>query len=251
MVALCSKTYYCWDSEGRDKLSSKGLQKVTNADGLAYKAYRRVQYSGHCGGHAGDPPQIWWVPGSHTSSIFMTYLSFIWYRISLTKTPVTGPSASMPLTSSCSRTPGTCPRSPTWTSKCIPAAMASWQLPTRTPQSCVPPATWCWLQPDNAWEILPAQHPASWWGISSGDRLQACLLGLRKWGGQSEQRQQKCQPWVNVYMLSQEAFDHGIIVGEAVLSGIHWSVAWQLHHHNHSEFKMPGLTPSCDSLQRS
>ena len=37
MVALCSKTYYCWDSDGRDKLSSKGLQKMANAKGLPYK----------------------------------------------------------------------------------------------------------------------------------------------------------------------------------------------------------------------
>ena len=42
MVALCSKTYYCWDSEGRDKLSSKGLQKMANADDLAYKAYHHA-----------------------------------------------------------------------------------------------------------------------------------------------------------------------------------------------------------------
>ena len=42
MVALCSKTYYNWDSEGRDKLSSKGQQKMANADGLACKAYHHA-----------------------------------------------------------------------------------------------------------------------------------------------------------------------------------------------------------------
>ena len=42
-MALCSKTYYCWDSDGRDKLSSKGLQKMANADGLAYKAYHHAR----------------------------------------------------------------------------------------------------------------------------------------------------------------------------------------------------------------
>ena len=79
------------------------------------------------------PTPVWWVTGSHTSSIYMTSPSFIWDRTSLTRTPASGPSASMPITSSCSRTPGTCPRSPTWTSKCTLAAMASWQLPSRTP----------------------------------------------------------------------------------------------------------------------
>ena len=32
MVALNSETYYCRDSQGQDKLSSKGLQKEANAD---------------------------------------------------------------------------------------------------------------------------------------------------------------------------------------------------------------------------
>ena len=105
------------------------------------------------------PTPVWWVTGSHTSSIYMSSPSFIWDRTSLTRTQATAPSASMPIMSSDSRTPWTCPRSPTWTSKCTLAAMASWQLPFRTQQSCVPPATWSWLQPDNAWEISPAQHP--------------------------------------------------------------------------------------------
>ena len=42
-MALCSKTYYCWDSDGRDKLSSKGLQKMANANGLAYKVYHHAR----------------------------------------------------------------------------------------------------------------------------------------------------------------------------------------------------------------
>ena len=41
MVALSSKTYYCRDSQGQAKLSSKGLQKKANADSLTYEAYRR------------------------------------------------------------------------------------------------------------------------------------------------------------------------------------------------------------------
>ena len=32
MLALCSKTYYCRDDEGHDKLSSKGPQKNSNSD---------------------------------------------------------------------------------------------------------------------------------------------------------------------------------------------------------------------------
>ena len=127
------------------------------------------------------PTPVWWVTGSHTSSIYRTSPSFIWDRTSLTRTPATGPSASMPITSSCSRTQGTCPRSPTRTSKCTLAAMAPWQLPSRTPQSCVPPATWSWLQPGNAWEMSPVQHPVSWWRLSWGTCLQARLLSLRRW----------------------------------------------------------------------
>ena len=47
MVALCSKTYHCIDEKSassgkKSKLSSKGLQKHTNADVLGYEAYRRV-----------------------------------------------------------------------------------------------------------------------------------------------------------------------------------------------------------------
>ena len=47
MVALCSKTYHCIDENSassgkKSKLSSKGLQKHTNADVLGYEAYRLV-----------------------------------------------------------------------------------------------------------------------------------------------------------------------------------------------------------------
>ena len=46
MVSLSSKTYYCRDSQGQDKLSSKGLQKKANADSLTYETYRRVLSTG-------------------------------------------------------------------------------------------------------------------------------------------------------------------------------------------------------------
>ena len=46
MIALCSKTYYCRNSEGGDKLSTKGLQKAPNADALTFEAYRRVLSTG-------------------------------------------------------------------------------------------------------------------------------------------------------------------------------------------------------------
>ena len=42
MMALCSKTYYCQASEGRDELSSKELQESSNADLLIYLAYRDI-----------------------------------------------------------------------------------------------------------------------------------------------------------------------------------------------------------------
>ena len=219
------------------------------------------------------PTPVWWVTGSHTSSIYMTSPSFIWDRTSLTRTPATGPSASMPITSSCSRTPGTCPRSPTWTSKCTLAAMASWQLPSRTPQSCVPPATWSWLQPDNAWEISPAQHPTSWWRLSWGTCIQARLLGLRRWGGQSRRRQQKgllysptCTHHGNSNLCSRSPpaqllpsaiapmMAHSSSSSSAsptITAPTIIAVAWQLHHNNHSKAMMPGLTPRCDPLQLS
>ena len=50
MVALCSKTYYCRDAEGHDKLSSKGLQKNANSNALIYEAYRRVLATGSLSG---------------------------------------------------------------------------------------------------------------------------------------------------------------------------------------------------------
>ena len=50
MVALSSKTCYCRDSQGQDKLSSKGLQKKANADSLTYETYRRVLSTGLLGG---------------------------------------------------------------------------------------------------------------------------------------------------------------------------------------------------------
>ena len=50
IVALSSKTYFCRDSQGQDKLSSKGLQKKANADSLTYEAYRRVLSTGHSDG---------------------------------------------------------------------------------------------------------------------------------------------------------------------------------------------------------
>ena len=83
---------------------------------------------------------VWWAPASCTSPITMTRPSFIWSRTSSTRTPTTGPSASTPLTSSCSRTPVKCPRSPTWTIKCTP--MASWQLPPGMPGPRTPTDTW-------------------------------------------------------------------------------------------------------------
>ena len=50
MVALSSKTYYCRDSQGQDKLSSKGLQKKANANDLTIEAYRCVLSTGLLGG---------------------------------------------------------------------------------------------------------------------------------------------------------------------------------------------------------
>ena len=50
MVALSSKTYYCWDSQGQDKLSSKGLQKEANVDSLTYETYHLVLSTGLPGG---------------------------------------------------------------------------------------------------------------------------------------------------------------------------------------------------------
>ena len=50
MVALSSKTYYCWDSQGQEKLFSKGLQKKANDDSLTYEAYRRVLSTGRSDG---------------------------------------------------------------------------------------------------------------------------------------------------------------------------------------------------------
>ena len=219
------------------------------------------------------PTPVWWVTGSHTSSIYMTSPSFIWDRTSLTRTPATRPSASMPITSFCSRTPGTCPRSPTWTSKCTLEAMASWQLPSRTQQSCVLPATWSWLQPDNAWEISPAQQPISWWRLSWGTCLQARLLGLRRWGGQSRRRQQKgphysptCTHHGNSNLCSRSPpaqllpsaiapmMAHSSSSSSAsptITAPTIIAVAWQLHHNNHSKAMMPGLTPRCDPQQLS
>ena len=49
MVALNSKTYYCRDSQGQDKFSSKGLQKKADADSLTYETYRRVLSTGLSG----------------------------------------------------------------------------------------------------------------------------------------------------------------------------------------------------------
>ena len=50
MVALSSKTYYCRDSQGQDKLSSKGLQKKANDYTLTYETYRHVLFTGLSGG---------------------------------------------------------------------------------------------------------------------------------------------------------------------------------------------------------
>ena len=97
------------------------------------------------------PTPAWWVLGSCTGPIIMTRPSFIWSRMFLTKTPATGPSAWMLLTSSCSRTPGTCPRSPTWTSKYTLAVMACWQPPITRPHPPGPTATW--------WLTSTSQHP--------------------------------------------------------------------------------------------
>ena len=46
MVALSSKTYSCWDSQGQDKFSSKGLQMKANVESLTYGAYCRVLSTG-------------------------------------------------------------------------------------------------------------------------------------------------------------------------------------------------------------
>ena len=97
------------------------------------------------------PTPAWWVLGSCTGPIIMTRPSFIWSRMFLTKTPATGPSAWLLLTSSCSRTPGTCPRSPTWTSKYTLAVMACWQPPITRPHPPGPTATW--------WLTSTSQHP--------------------------------------------------------------------------------------------
>ena len=210
------------------------------------------------------PTPVWWVTDSHTNSIYMSSPSFIWDRTSLTRTQATGPSASMPIMSSGSRTPWTCPRCPTWTSK---AAMASWQLPFRTQQSCAPPATWSWLQPNNAWEISPAQHPISWWRLSWGTCLQARLLGLRRWGGQSRQRQQKgplysppCSHHGNSNLCSRSppaqllpsaiapmmAHSSSSSASPTITAPRIIAVAWQLHRNNHSKAMMPGLTSCCE-----
>ena len=90
------------------------------------------------------PTPAWWVLGSRSRPIIMTHPSFIWYRMFLTKTPATRPLAWMLLISSCSRTSGTCPRSPTWTSKYTGAVMTCWQPPIATPHPPGPTATW-WL----------------------------------------------------------------------------------------------------------
>ena len=91
-----------------------------------------------------QPTPVWWVFGSRPGPIIKTCPSFISSRMFLRKTQATGPAAWMLLTSSCSRTPGTCPKSPTWTSKYTRAVMACWQLPIPTPRPPGPRATW-WL----------------------------------------------------------------------------------------------------------
>ena len=60
-----------------------------------------------------------WVPDSCTSPITMTHPLFTGSRTSSTRAPPSGLSASSPPTQSCSRTPGTCPTSPTCTT-CVP-----------------------------------------------------------------------------------------------------------------------------------
>ena len=42
IIALCSKTYYCFGGSEGDKLSCKGLQKKRNKNNLTKKAYLRV-----------------------------------------------------------------------------------------------------------------------------------------------------------------------------------------------------------------
>ena len=50
--------------------------------------------------------------------------------------------------------------------------------------------------------ISPAQHPDSWWRLSWGTCPQARQLGLRRWGGQSRQRQQKRAPFIHQHALA-------------------------------------------------
>ena len=50
MVAICTNTWYCRDSEGQEKLSSKGLQNGTNADTLTYEAYHWILTTGNAAG---------------------------------------------------------------------------------------------------------------------------------------------------------------------------------------------------------
>ena len=108
------------------------------------------------------PMPACWAPGP----IPMTRPSSIWSRTSLTKTPATGPSAWMPFTSSCSRTPGTCPRSPTWISRCNQVAMVSWNFLPQCHDPEGPQLHGDWLQPGNAREISPAQHPVPRRGLT-------------------------------------------------------------------------------------
>ena len=83
-----------------------------------------------------------WSPELWSSSMTCKQPMPIWSRTSLTKTPATGPSAWMPLTSACWRTHGRHPSTPTWRSRCTQAAMASWQPLTMMLRMQRPTATW-------------------------------------------------------------------------------------------------------------
>ena len=50
MIALCSKTYYCFANKDKHKFSCKGLQKKTNGEILNLETYRNVLTSKETGG---------------------------------------------------------------------------------------------------------------------------------------------------------------------------------------------------------
>ena len=245
-------------------------QKIANADGLAHKAYHHARVIMN----DMQPTHPCLVSDWFTHKFHLYVISILYLGQNVSHKDPSHRTISLNANYVVRfKNPMTCPRSPTWTSKCTLAAMASWQLPFRTQQSCVPPATWSWLQPDNAWEISPAQHPISWWRLSWGTCLQARLLGLRRWGGQSRRRQQKgplysptCSHHGNSNLCSRSPpaqllpsaiapmMAHSSSSSSAsptITAPRIIAVAWQLHRNHHSKAMMPGLTSCCDPLQLS